>query len=51
MVVGVESHKWSKIEKYFPDYMSLKTIKDIKRGEELTVKYTLYKIKEVERWR
>ena len=29
-----------------PDYMSLKTIKDVKRGEELTVKYTLYKIKE-----
>ena len=30
----------------YPDYMSLKTIKDIKRGEELTVKYTLYNIEE-----
>ena len=29
-----------------PDYMSLKTIKDIKRGEELTVTYTLYSIEE-----
>ena len=46
MVVAVESHKWSKIETSFPDYMSLKTIKDVKKGEELTVKYTLYKIKE-----
>ena len=29
-----------------PDYMSLKTIKDIKKGEELTVTYTLYTIEE-----
>ena len=29
-----------------PQYMSLKTIKDIKRGEELTVTYTLYSIEE-----
>ena len=27
-----------------PDYMSLKTIKNIKKGEELTVAYTLYSI-------
>ena len=29
-----------------PDYMSLKTIKKIRRGEELTVTYTLYSIEE-----
>ena len=29
-----------------PQYMSLKTIKDIKRGEELTVTYTLYSVEE-----
>ena len=29
-----------------PQYMSLKTIKDIKRGEELTVAYTLYNVEE-----
>ena len=32
----------------YPDYMSLKTINNIRRGEELTVKYTLYSI---ERWK
>ena len=29
-----------------PDYMSLKTIKNIKKGEELTVRYTLYSIED-----
>ena len=29
-----------------PDYMSLKTIRKIRRGEELTVTYTLYSIEE-----
>ena len=30
----------------YPDYMSLKTIKNVRRGEELTVRYTLYSIEE-----
>ena len=30
----------------FPDYMSLKTIRKIRKGEELTVTYTLYSIEE-----
>ena len=29
-----------------PDYMSLKTIRKIRKGEELTVTYTLYSIEE-----
>ena len=29
-----------------PSYMSLKTINDIKKGEELTVTYTLYSVEE-----
>lgn len=34
------------IKTSFPEYMSLKTIRDIKRGEELTVTYTLYSVEE-----
>ena len=34
------------IKTSFPEYMALKTIRDIKKGEELTVAYTLYSVEE-----
>ena len=37
----LENEDWD-----IPDLMILKTLRDIKAGEEITVKYTLYKIGE-----